>query len=77
MIRAVFFGNAIQPMPFIGGETDTLVQRQFKAALVRKRQQMRFQGILLTPGTPTAACRRPAASDLMHVAGATSDHRIL
>ena len=76
IIGTASFGGAIQPMSFIGGKADTLVQGQLKAALMCECQQVGFQSILLAPRTPANGSIRPAAPDHMHLACFPPDYRI-
>ena len=75
-VGAVPFGGAVQPMLFIGGKSNALSQRQFKATSVSERQQMRFQGLLFAARTPAGGCSRPATSDFMHLACASFDYGV-
>ena len=68
-VGAAPFGGTVQPMPFVGGESDTLTQGEFKATPVGERQKMRVKCI------PNGRVG-PAPANHMHLACSPPGYRI-
>ena len=73
---AVLFCHAVQSMPFVGGESDTLPQGEFKATPVGERQKMRVKRIPFAARTPANGRVGPAPANHMHLTCSPPGHRI-